>query len=735
MNAIDIIRDCADEIASAVLSAWPPAYHPRDGKEFSWVLGRLGRTLYPAQFHVAAALARALKTLRGAFLVGEPSTGKTTIALAAARMLGARKVLVMAPAHLLGEEGKWAREIRAVIPDARVLEISSLRQADQVIHARATEDRPLFVLISRDRAKLGSPWRPAYHPVLVCEHPWTRIRTPIDAPLASEHPISKRAVRAQDPEDPSRLVPVTFAMCPSCGDFRTPTSELPNQATCQACGQPMWSFQRTAHGRAGYPIGRYLARKGRGAFDLLIVDEAHEYKEAGTAQGLILGCLSRAARATLAITATIASGKPSSLFYLLHRVSPTFRRQFPYSQPGKFSRAYGLLETTRREEDKITVSRTGTVSRKREVKTSYREIPGIHPHVLTTILDRACFVHLADLGASMPPYRELVHTVDMSPPQAAQYRKLVHQLLPEVVRASRERKVPLLGAYLQAALCLPDAPWRGEQVRNPETGEPVATVDPLPSDVVYPKEQAIADLVAAEAARGRKCLIYAVHTGARDISSRLQQVLESRGLRCMTLKASVSPRQREAWLQQAATTSDCVITSPRLAGSGLDLIQFSTIIWAEPDYSTYVTRQASRRTWRIGQSSPVDVHFFVYSGTLQATALSLVAQGILAASTVDGEVVTSGRLSQIAEGSGIHFRLAETLAQAAPPEEDAETILRMAASAEREANSTLDGSLFEMPARETRPSVPPRVRTTSLAGIASAFKAEQISLFEWGVST
>jgi hypothetical protein len=51
MNAIDIIRDCADEIASAVLSAWPPAYHPRDGKEFSWVLGKLGRTLYPAQFH------------------------------------------------------------------------------------------------------------------------------------------------------------------------------------------------------------------------------------------------------------------------------------------------------------------------------------------------------------------------------------------------------------------------------------------------------------------------------------------------------------------------------------------------------------------------------------------------------------------------------------------------------------------------------------------------------------
>ena len=731
MNAIDIIRECADEIASAALAAWPPAYHPRDGKEASWVLGKLGRTLYPAQFHVAAALARALRTLRGAFLVGEPSTGKTTIALATARILRARKVLVMAPAHLLGEEGKWAREIRTVIPGARVVEVSTVRQADQLIRARATEDQPLFVLISRDRAKLGSPWRPAYHPVFAYEHPLTRMRTPVDASLAAEHPAAGRVVRVQDPENPGCTVPVTFAMCPSCGDFTARADDLPAQAACQACGQPLWSFQRTAHGRAGYPIGRYLAKRGRGAFDLLIVDEAHEYKEAGTAQGLTLGCLTRAARATLAITATVASGKPSSLFYLLHRVSPAFRREFPYNQPSRFSRAYGLLETTRREEEKTTVTKTGTVSQKREVKTGYREIPGIHPHVLTTILDRACFVHLTDLGANMPPYRELVHTVDMSPQQDSQYRKLVNQLIPEVRRATRERRVPLLGAYLQAALCLPDAPWRGEQVRNPETGEAVAVVDPLPASVIYPKEQAIADLVASEVAKGRKCLIYAVHTGARDISQRLQQVLESTGLRCEVLRASVSPRQREAWLQQAARRSDCVIASPRLAGSGLDLVQFSTIVWAEPDYSTYVVRQASRRTWRIGQTNPVDVHFVVYSGTLQAAALALVARGILAASTVDGEVVTSDRLSRIAEGSGMLFRLAEILAQAAPPEEDAEAILRSAGEAEREVYATLDGSLFEIPAPEKQPPAPARVRTTTLAGVASAFKAEQISLFDW----
>ena len=37
-------------------------------------------------------------------------------------------------------------------------------------------------------------------------------------------------------------------------------------------------------------------------------------------------------------------------------------------------------------------------------------------------------------------------------------------------------------------------------------------------------------------------------------------------------------------------------------------------------------RQASRRSWRIGQTEPVQVVFMAYRNTLQADALKLVAQ-------------------------------------------------------------------------------------------------------------
>ncbi len=37
-------------------------------------------------------------------------------------------------------------------------------------------------------------------------------------------------------------------------------------------------------------------------------------------------------------------------------------------------------------------------------------------------------------------------------------------------------------------------------------------------------------------------------------------------------------------------------------------------------------RQASRRSWRIGQTEPVQVVFIAYRNTLQADALKLVGQ-------------------------------------------------------------------------------------------------------------
>ena len=87
---------------------------------------------------------------------------------------------------------------------------------------------------------------------------------------------------------------------------------------------------------------------------------------------------------------------------------------------------------------------------------------------------------------------------------------------------------------------------------------------------------------------------------------------------------------------------DVLICHPRLVQTGLDLIDFPTIVWDETDYSVYVVRQASRRSWRIGQTRPVKVVFMSYRNTLQADALKLVAKKMQSSLAVEGELPEDG---------------------------------------------------------------------------------------------
>jgi hypothetical protein len=67
------------------------------------------------------------------------------------------------------------------------------------------------------------------------------------------------------------------------------------------------------------------------------------------------------------------------------------------------------------------------------------------------------------------------------------------------------------------------------------------------------------------------------------------------------------------------------------------------------EYSVYTMRQASRRSWRIGQHLPVQVVCFAYRGTLQAQALSLVAKKLQSSLAVEGDLLDEGLASH---GSG-----------------------------------------------------------------------------------
>jgi hypothetical protein len=152
----------------------------------------------------------------------------------------------------------------------------------------------------------------------------------------------------------------------------------------------------------------------------------------------------------------------------------------------------------------------------------------------------------------------------------------------------------------------------------------------------------------------------------------LEKVLRDAGLRALTLKAdTVAPDRREEWVERRVKEGlDVLIVHPKLVQTGLDLIDFPTIVWFEVEYSVYTMRQASRRSWRIGQKQPVQVIYFAYSGTLQAQALALVARKLKASLAVEGELVEDGLAGHGDEGEDILLALARSLTEQVEASED-----------------------------------------------------------------
>ncbi len=82
-------------------------------------------------------------------------------------------------------------------------------------------------------------------------------------------------------------------------------------------------------------------------------------------------------------------------------------------------------------------------------------------------------------------------------------------------------------------------------------------------------------------------------------------------------------------------------------------------------------RQASRRSWRIGQTEPVQVVFMAYRNTLQADALQLVAKKLQSSLAVEGELPEDGLAAYGDDGDDLMLALARKIVAG---EEDAGSV-------------------------------------------------------------
>ena len=165
-------------------------------------------------------------------------------------------------------------------------------------------------------------------------------------------------------------------------------------------------------------------------------------------------------------------------------------------------------------------------------------------------------------------------------------------------------------------------------------------------------------------------------------------------LQAEVLKASkVKAGEREEWIQ--SFRGDVLITHPRNVQTGLDLIQFPEVVWYQQDYSVYIVRQASRRSWRIGQKEPVNVHHLYYKSTIQEKAITLNVKKLRAALLTEGELTDGQFLEQIEEDGLV--ALAKTIIDRAEEKISLESELRKLRGVEEETDMILpeNGELEE----------------------------------------
>ena len=398
-------------------------------------------------------------------------------------------------------------------------------------------------------------------------------------------------------------------------------------------------------------VKRYFPRK---AFSLALIDEAHEYKNAGSAQGQAMAVLCNEAEKVLCLTGTLMGGYASDLFYLLFRAMPGVMVKMGYganrhnsfaAAETRFMRQHGcLIDVFSYSGDQ---SESFQTARGKKTTLHVKKAPGFGPMgIAQFILPHTVFMRLTDLGEGiLPAYSEETRMVMMSGAMLQHYRVLKLKLTAALEAALARRDNRLTGVVINALLRWPDTCFRAEQVSHP--GERNIILAEAPSlcddDTPTPKEQDILDVCRQEKQLGRRVIVYTTYTGRHDTSSRLRNLLQAAGLKAAVLRSTVNSDAREDWIaDQVEHGIDVLITNPELVKTGLDLLAFPSIYFAQTGYNVYTVAQASRRSWRIGQKDAVKVYYACYEESAQVDCLELMAKKIKTALSTMGVMPETG---------------------------------------------------------------------------------------------
>jgi len=445
------------------------------------------------------------------------------------------------------------------------------------------------------------------------------------------------------------------------------------------CGEPFYTaigekkVVATKGGRSSFAsrrvvsVGkkiRRLSEKGI-VFDTFIVDEAHEYREASTLQHRNMADITVAAKNIVAMSGTWTSGNARDLFYLFWKLMPHKLKEYghKYYQLKEWEECYGASSW-----------RETTIAADKKQRNSFTAA-GICPRVFPRFMvENFVFLKLNDMERGRKlQYKEEKIVTPMSDEMRdayLDYEKTVRETIIDLankiigidtIQTARDLGRPLTDdeikeikgrVYLQFARTgvrsrfrWLDAPTNQVSISAVDTTGTVHTMNrtvdkPFSYGATTAKEE---DFIHRCKKAPHGVLVYIENTGDSTVADRLISLLDDAGIKGAFMEASIPVAARSEWMEKAWNNGNKVVfCNPRLVATGLNLYDYTDIIFYQPCLSVFTARQGCRRSLRLMQTKPVNVAFYAHDNSIQKHALDLLLEAMDIARQAEGDVDSYG---------------------------------------------------------------------------------------------
>lgn len=664
ISEITSIAEYVDQFSLAlgdkVAAQCQPLHDPKTGNHPRLV--ELATKPFPKQAEKITAQVKALSKRRLYIDAGMMGTGKTMQCLSTVHCHANGKpytCMVICPSHLTK---KWVKEVHKFLGKGVRATIIEDWKAFMQIMREPKPTQPTWYIMAQTTAKLGYTKRAAvirktrkvYSEVLG----WHRA-TYVCCP-SCDTTVMLRGVPADESDVERLLLKCQGMRCKSCGVVWHQDTE-----TCAHCEKPLVKCDEPLYQPKMHKVSpTMVAKVKRFKTDYFVRDEAHLSKGSDSIDGHACATFADCARYRLLLTGTLLAGKSEDIRPLLFRLTPKpfVNLGYGWGDEIPFGTQYGRIQTT------IRTTSGGYEKRKSgkgSSKTTARDIkPGIMPQLFPDFISNyTSFLSLTDLATDLPLYTELTKPVQMDEVMLALYKKMETDLVTrfrELYMSDRRSAAKMLGPMLETLMTWPDVPYG----RKPVAVDGVVILIPPVMDktLIYPKERALLEFIKSEKDQGRKCFVF---SDRDDTKERLMWVLESHGLKVAHLTTAVAPAKRIDWLEKHAPACDVGLCNPTLVETGMELFgpgfNFPSLYWYSTGYRLNTLRQASRRSWRIGQKMECKTIYSFYDQTAQQKTIALMAAKLVAAEAIEGKF-SDGGLADESVDDDIALQVARALA-------------------------------------------------------------------------